>query len=142
MHPIIEQYQRTNQFGLTNGLELNILAPGSVVYTMPVQTAHLALPSTVHGGIIAGLMDAVISVAGLSLTVLEEKVVGTVEFKINYLLPAKPGDVLTASGKVLKAGKRLLIVSGEIHNQKKERIAIGTGTLNSYPVALSGIGEA
>jgi len=139
MHPLIESYQQTNQFGTTNGLHLEILAPGHIRYTLPIQDHHLALPKVVHGGVIAGMMDAVLSVAGLSLVADSEQVVGTVEFKINYLAPAAPGDVLTGEGKVVKSGKRLLVTEGSISNQEGQPVAIGTGTLNAYPAEKSGL---
>jgi acyl-coenzyme A thioesterase PaaI-like protein len=37
----------------------------------------------------------------------------TVEYKVNFLAPAK-GELFTATGRVLKAGKTLTICQGEV----------------------------
>jgi uncharacterized protein (TIGR00369 family) len=43
----------------------------------------------------------------------EDEDVITIEFKINFLQAAK-GDTLRAEGKVLKAGKRIVIAESEV----------------------------
>ena len=98
---------------------------------------HLATPTTIHGGMIAAMMDGVLGVAALSLMALEEKLVSTVEFKINYFKPAILGDQLKGEGRVDHRGKRLISASGEIMNQKGEILAKAMGTLNAYPIEKS-----
>lgn len=139
MHPILKKYQENNRFGQANGLELEVVEPGHIRYQMAVKEEHLALVDVVHGGVLAGLMDAVLSVAGLSLVADFKKAVGTVEFKINYLRPARPGDILIAEGRVTQSGKRLLTVEGDIKNQDGKALAVGLGTLNAYPAEIAGL---
>lgn len=135
---IFELYAQSNQFGKENGLELLEIAPGHIEYRMRVLPKHLALPIAAHGGAIAGMMDAVVSVAGLSATAEDAQLVGTVEFKIQYLRPALLDDVLIGEGKVVHRGKRLLMTSGEIRSEKTgEIIALGSATLNAYPFQKS-----
>ena len=60
----------------------------------------------------------------------------TAEIKINLLAPAD-GELLRAEGKVVKNGKRLVIVTSEIYafkNRKKELIAIMQGTMIPVPI--------
>ncbi|HBH06776.1 MAG TPA: PaaI family thioesterase [Flavobacteriales bacterium] len=142
MHPILQLYNSINQFGISNNLKLKVLEPGSIEYQMKVLPGHLATPIAIHGGVLAALMDAVLGVAALSLTCQENKLVSTVEFKINYLAPAEPGDSLLAEGKVLKPGNRLIIAEGLIRNPERDLlIAKGLGSFYAYPIKKSGFLE-
>ena len=61
----------------------------------------------------------------------EDQEVMTAEIKINLLAPAD-GELLRAEGKVVKHGKRLVVVTSEIFTLKggkKKLIAIMQGTM-------------
>ncbi len=132
---IIEQYIANNQYAKSLGMDFKIPEPGVVHYFLTIQKQHLATPLAVHGGVIAALMDSVLGVAALSSVVAENKVVSTVEFKINYLAPSLLGDELFGIGKVESQGKRLIITSGDIMctNRNNLLIAKAMGTFNAYP---------
>lgn len=130
---LIKLYNKTNKFGALLGMELEVHEPGFVTYCMIVKEEHQAIPLVAHGGVVAALIDGTLGVAGLSLAALENKVVSTVEFKVNYLKPAKVNDELRCSGKVLNAGKRLIYIEAEVKNQADEVIAKANGTFNKYP---------
>ena len=60
----------------------------------------------------------------------------TAEIKINLLAPVN-GELLRAEGKVVKPGKRLVVVTSEIHALKEGQtklIAIMQGTMVPVPV--------
>ena len=137
---IIEHYIKDNNFGRVVGMEFNIPEPGIVHYFLTINESHLSTPRATHGGLIAAMMDGVLGVAALSKTVLENKVVSTVEFKINYLAPSLLGDQLFGIGKIESAGKRLIITSGDIMctNRNNILIAKAMGTFNAYPVEKAG----
>ena len=62
----------------------------------------------------------------------------TAEIKINLLTPAD-GELLRAEGRVVKRGKRLIVVTSEIHalkDGKKKLITIMQGTMIPVPVKL------
>jgi len=128
----IIKYNDGNLFGKENNLVLKILGKGHIEYTMQLEDKHMALPKVVHGGAIAGLMDAILSVAAFSMVAEENKQVATVEFKINYLKAVKKKEILKGIGKVIKQGKRLIIVKGDIFNESGDIIAIGTGTIIQF----------
>jgi acyl-CoA thioesterase len=136
---IIEVYKKTNRFGDLVGMQLEIIAPGEIVYTLSIKDMHLATPFAAHGGVIATLMDGTLGVAALSQVVDEGRVVSTIELKLNFLSPAVLHDELTAHGKVVQAGNRIIYVEGEIRNQKNEVVAKGSGTFNAYPAEKAGI---
>ena len=126
---LLIKYNESNLFGKENNLVLKVLDKGHIEYEMILEEKHMALPDVVHGGAIAGLMDAVLSVAAFSKVAEENKQVATVEFKINYLKSVKKKSVLKGIGKVIKSGERLMITKGEIYDEKGDLVAIGTGTI-------------
>jgi acyl-coenzyme A thioesterase PaaI-like protein len=52
---------------------------------------------------------------------------GTIDFRVDYLRPGK-GEHFTASGVILRTGKKLAVVRTELRNELNELIATGTGT--------------
>jgi len=141
MEDLIQIYNEVNNFGREHHLELNIIEEGLIHYKMVVEEKHLATPTAAHGGAIAAFMDAVIGVAALSAVHKENKLVSTIEFKINFFKPALLGDVLTGVGKVDKKGASIVFTTGEIFNQKNELVAKAIGTLNAYPFSKSDIAQ-
>lgn len=137
---LLQAYQKTNRFGIENGFELTKFEADEIRYRVVVSQKHLATPTTAHGGLIAGYMDAVLGLAALFVSSENGKLVSTVEFKINYLKPARVGDVLIGIGRPVSKGKRIIITEADILNEKTgEKIAIGTGTFNAYPYEKSGM---
>ncbi len=136
---LIEIYQKTNQFGRFNEMELVDYGDGHCEYKLEVKAHHLATPKTAHGGLVAGYMDGIMGVSALTESAKNMCLVSTVEFKINYIKPAFKGDILTGIGSIISAGKRIIVAKGEIKNQNGDLVAIATGTFNAYPYEKSGI---
>jgi uncharacterized protein (TIGR00369 family) len=135
---LVAHYNRINLYGQANGMTLTVPTPGQAEYRMLIQEAHLSSPGTAHGGVLAGLMDAALGAAALTLAFTEGEVVSTVEFKINYLRPVHLGDELRAVAKVEHSGKSIIVVSGTIYRQATDAagelaVAQGLGTFNRYP---------
>jgi uncharacterized protein (TIGR00369 family) len=137
-HPLIQKYIEYNQFGLLLGMNFSILSSGMVSYQLQIEAKHLATPIAAHGGAIAGLMDAALGVAALSLVCEQQKVVSTLEMNTRFHHPAYERDVLTATTNVLSAGNRILVVEAKIVNQQQQLIASGSGTFNAYPMEKAG----
>lgn len=130
---LIDEYEKTNHFGRLLGMKLTVLSPGHITYQMIVKKEHLAIPGVSHGGVVAALIDGSLGVAGLSLTAEENKVVSTVEFKVNYLKPALLGDELKCEANVIHSGKRLMNIEAKVTNQNQQILATSSGTFNKYP---------
>ncbi|MGC8557153.1 PaaI family thioesterase [Fervidicoccus fontis] len=82
---------------------------------------------SIHGGIIATLIDQVGAIAAWSTHMSEQQV--TMELKINYLLPMlESGSPFTVEGSVVHAGKRSIVTLVTIKSSKDETVAIATGT--------------
>lgn len=137
-HIIIQEYRRGNNFGRNLEMDFEIIEPGKVKYWLTVQEQHLATPVAAHGGVIAGFMDALLGVGALSAVCDDMDIVSTVEFKVSYFAPCLKGDHLIGTTKLLKKGKSLVFLEGEVHNQKGNLVAKGNGTFNRYPAAKIG----
>ncbi len=109
------------------GMELLSAGEEGVELALKVHPEFYQHLGVVHGGVIAALMDNALTFAGG--LVLGPEVL-TVEFKLNFLRPAK-GERLLARGKVVQAGKRLAVVQGEIYSEepKPKLVALGQGTI-------------
>ena len=71
---------------------------------------HLNPHGTVHGGVLATMIDVAMGTA-VATTGGDSPV--TVSLTVTYLEPGKPGR-LVATAKVRKRGKRLIVVEGQV----------------------------
>jgi uncharacterized protein (TIGR00369 family) len=137
---LIKIYQQTNQFGHLIGIDLVKFEADEIRYKLIIEGKHLATPTTAHGGVLSAYMDGILGLAALYVSSERGNLVSTVEFKINYLKPARKGDVLIGIGKVISNGKRIIIAQGEIIDEATgDKVAIATGTFNAYPYQKSGM---
>ena len=134
---MVAAYNHMNHYGRVNGMALTVPVPGQAEYRMNVRDEHLSSPNTCHGGVLAGLMDAALGAAALSLAFTKLEFVSTVEFKMNYLHAVHLHDELVAKGVVDHAGNSLVVSSCVIYRVKEGQtdvaVARGLGTFNRYP---------
>lgn len=129
-------YKEVAQFDEHLGMVLTVHAPGQITYALPIRACHLASPDACHGGVISGMMDAVLGITALSYAVSQGNLCATVEFKINYLSPVKLGDQLEGRGTIDFYGSKLIVTSGQIlENQSGRMVAKGLGTFSQYPLS-------
>lgn len=114
------------------GMEIHEVTPGGAVLSMTVREDMLNGHKTCHGGLISTLADSTFAFACNSyneLTVASG-------FSVDFMAPARAGDVLTARAiEVSKAG-RTGVYDVEVSNQNGERIAVFRGrsyTLKGKP---------
>lgn len=135
---LIEQYINGNNFGKLVGMRFTILAPGKVNYLLSVNESHMATPFSAHGGCIASLLDATMGVGALSLVSDKNQVVATIEMKVNFLKAAKRSDELVSISRVIKNGKKIIVMFAEVRNQDEQLLAIASGTFMPYDAAKAG----
>ena len=100
---------------------------GRAVVELRAGDRHLNPGGTVHGGAVSTLIDVAMAEALNPMTGEEERPV-TIEIKVNYLEPGKPGT-LSCTAKVRKGGKRITIVEAEVtQRENDEVVALATGT--------------
>ncbi len=92
------------------GAVLASVAPGRVVIEMPFRADLTQQHGFLHAGIVTTALDSACGYAAFSLMPAEAEVL-TVEFKSNFLNPAK-GDRFRFEGAVLKPGRSLMVTQG------------------------------
>lgn len=116
----------------TIGAELTSVENGSVRITAPVLDGFRQQQNVAHGGLIFTIGDSAAGYAALSVMPVDTEVM-TVELKINLLAPAPASGTLIAVGRVLKPGRRLVIVASDIWSQDQQgnrvHIAVLQGTM-------------
>ena len=92
------------------GLDADPIEDGTARVSVEAGDDHLNQHGSVHGGVLATMLDAAMGTA-VSSTGAESPV--TVSLTVTYLSPGQPGR-LEATARVRKRGKRLLVVEGEV----------------------------
>jgi len=136
--PIILAYKKGNNFGRLIEMEFELFNPGELEYKIKITEVHLATPFAAHGGVVSALMDSVLGISALSMVCTDDKIVSTVEMKLNFLAPVRLGDQLTGTAIVLSKGNRIVVTEAEIKNQNGLLVAKGMGTFNAYPKEKAG----
>jgi uncharacterized protein (TIGR00369 family) len=94
------------------GAELASVARGAVVLRLPYSERVTQQQGGFHGGAIGALADSAAGYA--ALTVAEEgSEVTSIEYKINFLA-AFGGGTLEARGRVLRAGRRIIVAAADV----------------------------
>lgn len=106
--------------------------------TMKIEGNRLSVPNLAHGGAISALMDTAMGMLALKTSLERNKAASTVELKVNFLSPAKRGEEIVATSKMVSQGKSLLVISGEaFEKESKRKVAYAVGTFNMYEVGES-----
>jgi uncharacterized protein (TIGR00369 family) len=108
------------------GIKLIKVSEGSVETEVAIRDSFRQQHGFIHAGVIATLGDH--TAGGAARTVTGEKDVITIEFKINFLRPAK-GNKLRCVGKVLRGGKHIATAEAEIFDEEGKLVAKLTETL-------------
>lgn len=92
-----------------------------------------------HGGVTATLLDVSGGLAAIvhSIDKLERidasllfeklRTLGTIDMRVDYLLPGK-GTQFEATATVVRHGRKVCVTRMELHNELGEQIALGTAT--------------
>jgi uncharacterized protein (TIGR00369 family) len=101
------------------GIQLTDVGPGWCTAIANLSDRHLQHTGYVHAGVITTLSDHCCGGAAATLIAPDQNVLA-VEFKINFLRPAATKK-LRCKATVLKAGKRLFIVEGDVYAVDHEK---------------------
>jgi acyl-CoA thioesterase len=117
----------TVPFARLLGIELDSIERGKATLGLTIRRELTQNHGVVHGGAIASLIDTATAFAIISLLAPREKVT-TVDLTISYLRPLTTGRT-TAVAKVLRAGRRLFVVSAEVFDNQGK---LATTALSTY----------
>lgn len=121
---------------VTLGAKLGPVALGSVEITAPILPGSRQQQGHGHAALGFAIGDSAAGYAALTTMPQDQEVV-TAEIKINLLSPAA-GDLLIARGKVLKPGRRLVVVTSEVYartGDTEKLIAVMQGTMVPVPTS-------
>ena len=96
----------------TLGAALARVAPGEVELALPYRDGLTQQHGFLHAGVVAAVVDSACGYAALSLMEPGAAVL-SVEFKVNLLAPAR-GAHFRAVGRVVRAGRTITVVAGEL----------------------------
>ncbi|MFP7571905.1 PaaI family thioesterase [Marivita sp. S2033] len=119
----------------TLGARLVETGDGTVTITAPILPTATQQQGFGHAGLTFSIGDSAAGYAALTMMSEHQEVV-TAEIKINLLAPAM-GDLLIAYGRVIKPGRRLIVVSSDVYAKTdagERHIACLIGTM--IPVDL------
>jgi uncharacterized protein (TIGR00369 family) len=94
------------------GVRLLRVEPGLCELALPYSDKVTQQQDGFHGGAMGALADIAGGYAGLTLAP-EGMEVTTVEYKINFLAAFQGGE-LRATGRVVKAGRRVIVTTAEV----------------------------
>ncbi|SDE20037.1 PaaI family thioesterase [Limimaricola pyoseonensis] len=121
----------------TLGAGIEEVAPGYCRIGAAIAPGLRQQHGVAHAGLAFSIGDSAAGYAALSRLGPEEDVV-TAEMKINLLAPAQ-GERLVAEGRVVRAGRRLIVVTAEVRAVAKDgaerAVALLQGTIVPVPAA-------
>ena len=111
----------------TLGATLERVAPGEVDLALPFRADLTQQHGFLHAGVVTAVVDSACGYAALSLMEPGAAVL-SVEFKVQLLAPAR-GARFLALGRVVRAGRTLTVVAGELRAEDGKPVALLNGTM-------------
>lgn len=114
----------------TLGAEMVDLTPGRAVIRAPILSTSLQQHGAAHAGLAFSIGDSAAGYAAATMMDRSSEVM-TVEMKINLLSPAI-GDELIAEGRVIRAGRRVIVVTADVWAETqgvRKHVAVLQGTM-------------
>jgi uncharacterized protein (TIGR00369 family) len=106
-----ESFRKQAFMGLL-GASLSRVAPGEVDIELPFRADLVQQHGYLHAGVTTAVADSACGYAALTL-MPDDSAVLSVEYKVNLLAPAK-GRRFIAQGRVVKSGRTVTVVRGEV----------------------------
>jgi acyl-CoA thioesterase len=129
-----EQFmQDVRNFGILQTLGMKIVSVEPGLGRVSIQVDHRLMhpQQIVHGGVMFTLADTAMSMALLRL-LPPGTPFGTVEAKINFLLPVREGELL-AEGTLIHKGRSTAVIEATIYNivhGERQTVAKALGTFS------------
>jgi uncharacterized protein (TIGR00369 family) len=134
-------YEHKIPFNKVLGLQIESMKMDDVRVRFEMKPEFIGnyVQGILHGGVISAALD---TIGGLTATmgVIEKMAghsieeigknltrIGTIDLRVDYLRPGQ-GDYFTATGSIMRAGRRVSVARMELYNDQNLLIAVGTGT--------------
>lgn len=121
-------------------MRLQELGEGTSRFIMPVDSNLLNAGGVVHGGALASIADASVAAALSTLVDLERERIFTVEMKINYMAPARAGEI-RAEAVIIQKGKSVAVGESSVYDEGGRLLAKAIATYLIKPGGGEGLGS-
>ncbi len=100
---------------------------GACTVSGKVEKRHLNINGIVHGGVYATILDTAMGASVVSL-LREGETTATTSLYVEFLRAAREGETLTAHGEVLRRGRHIAFVEGNLYGSDGRRFSQAHGT--------------
>lgn len=121
---ILEAFKKVPYLELL-GMELVELDEGKAVVKLEMKDKHRQPYGVLHGGATASVIDTATAFAIISA--LPDEKATTVDLTVHYLRPVSSGFII-CEAQIVRAGKRLITVSADVHDNQGKQIATALST--------------
>ena len=135
----IRERVAASSFHASIGITVEQVREGSVDLRLDAGPDHVNLQNTVHGGVLATLLDTAAGLAVRSAIPPGSRHV-SVNLDVQYLAPASTG-VLLATGVVVRMGRRLAFAEADVTDAGGELVARAQVTIAVSPPKFERAGE-
>ncbi len=108
------------------GITLTDISWGHAQMQLKVKRELTQSAGSAHGGVMASMIDSVVGIALYTMLTSEDHIT-TIELKVNFIAPAKPG-MLKAHGRIISKGKRIAVGDADVRDDRGTLIAKGLVT--------------
>ncbi len=108
------------------GLERGDWGEGRSTLNLIVNSKHCNKAGVAHGGIYTIMLDSALGGALVSILPVEEWC-ATTQLNVSFISAAKPGEEIIASGRVVKRGRNVAHLTGEINTVSGRKVATANG---------------
>lgn len=108
---------------------------GKLAFEYTVRKEMTNPAGTLHGGVIAAIMDDIIGATMFSLGETHFKF--TVNLSVDYFYPAREGEKVTARTSVIKEGGQITNAACELFHENGKLMARGTTNLFSSNIPIA-----
>lgn len=126
LRAIREESQSVNPLFRFLGVRIVELTPERAVLELPFREEFLQGAGGLAGGIQAALMDEAMAHAVLAGLEPDRQTV-TMDLHVRYLRPAGR-SALRAEARIVRRGNKVVVVEGEIGNEKGESVCLATAS--------------
>ena len=105
------------------GLELQEIGDGIAIFELAMRE-ELTQSGTIHGGVLASLVDSSCACAAYSL-IFPDGYITTIDLHVEFLRPVSSGR-LRSIAKCIKSGKTIFFCKAKVWNEDNELICTGS----------------
>ncbi len=92
-----------------------------------MDTRHQNIQGVIHGSVVMALLDTAMGHA-LSGGLAPDEFCSTTQWSVQFVKASRPGDRLTATGRVVQKGNRIAFLEGVCRNAAGDEVARAHGT--------------